>query len=153
MQDPKNCHLRTITQLSQAISLQLRHALTIEWKKLVTQQYLSHMSSQYGELRPTSGWDLLVSLRHPSKFQWILRHCFVTAWHSSSGRQPKFVALNRGRHLHLAGRPSRWALAHILFCSIILILINMCLQCFDAVGWAAGRLIDWVGLSVPLNTW
>ena len=23
------------------------------------------------------------------------------------------VALNRGRHLHLAGRPSRWALAHI----------------------------------------
>ena len=24
------------------------------------------------------------------------------------------VALNRGRHLYLAGRPSRWALAHIL---------------------------------------
>jgi len=23
------------------------------------------------------------------------------------------VALNRGRHLYLAGRPSRWALAHI----------------------------------------
>ena len=23
------------------------------------------------------------------------------------------VALNRGRHLHLAGRPSRWALAHV----------------------------------------
>jgi len=35
-------------------------------------------------------------------------------WHSSSARQPKFTALDRGRHLHSAGRPSRWALAHIL---------------------------------------
>jgi len=25
------------------------------WKKLVKQQYLLHMSPQYGELRPTSG--------------------------------------------------------------------------------------------------
>jgi len=33
---------------------------------------------------------------------------------SSSGRQPNFTALNRGRHLCSAGRPSRWALAHIL---------------------------------------
>jgi len=33
---------------------------------------------------------------------------------SSGGRQPNFAALNRGRHLCLAGRPSRWALAHIL---------------------------------------
>jgi len=43
-------------------------------------------------------------------------HRYCTA--SSSGRQPNFAALNRGRHLCLAGRPSRWALAHILvsFC-------------------------------------
>ena len=33
---------------------------------------------------------------------------------SSSGRQPNFTALNRGRHLCSAGRLSRWALAHIL---------------------------------------
>jgi len=33
---------------------------------------------------------------------------------TSSGRQPKFAAFNRGRHLYSAGRPSRWALAHIL---------------------------------------
>jgi len=33
----------------------------------------------------------------------------------SSGRQPNFAALNRGMcHLYSAGRPSRWALAHIL---------------------------------------
>jgi len=34
----------------------------------------------------------------------------------SSGRQPKFAALNRGRHLCSAGQPSGWALAHILVC-------------------------------------
>jgi len=33
---------------------------------------------------------------------------------SSSGRQPNFAALNRGRHWYSAGRPSRWASAHIL---------------------------------------
>jgi len=33
---------------------------------------------------------------------------------SSSGRPPNFAALNRGRHLCSAGRPSRWALVHIL---------------------------------------
>jgi len=29
------------------------------------------------------------------------------------GRQPNFAALNRGRHLYSAGRPSCWALAHV----------------------------------------
>jgi len=72
-----------------------------------------HMSSQYGELRPTSGWDLLVSLRHPCKCQRVSRLDSVTARHSSSGRQPNLAALNRGRHIYSAGRPSRWALAHI----------------------------------------
>jgi len=37
----------------------------------------------------------------------------VTARHSSSGLQLNFAALNRGRHLYSAGRPSRWALAYI----------------------------------------
>ena len=72
------------------------------------------MSSQYGELRPASGCDLLASLGHLSKFQRVSRLGSVTARHSSSGRQPNFAALNRGRHLYSAGRPSRWALAHIL---------------------------------------
>jgi len=38
----------------------------------------------------------------------------VTARHSSSGCQSNFAALSIGRHLYSAGRPSRWALAHIL---------------------------------------
>jgi len=70
------------------------------------------MSSQYGKHRPTSNWDLLASLGHPSKFQQVSHLGSVIARHSSSGRQPKFATLNRGRHLHLAGRPSCWALAH-----------------------------------------
>jgi len=72
------------------------------------------MSSQYGELRPTNGWDWFVSLVHHSKFQQISRLGSITARHSSSGRQPSFAALNRGHHLYWAGRLSRWALAHIL---------------------------------------
>ena len=116
MQDPKvskNRHLGTIPQLRQATSSQLRHVSTIG-KKLVKQQYLLYMSSQYGELRPSSGWDSFVSLGHPCKFQLVSRLGSVTARRSSSGRQSNFAALNRGRHLCSAGRPPRWALAHIL---------------------------------------
>jgi len=38
----------------------------------------------------------------------------ITARHSSSGHEPNFAALSTGRHLYSAGRPLRWALAHIL---------------------------------------
>ena len=49
-------HLCTIAQICRAIGLssQLRHVSTIG-QKLVKQQYLLYMTSQYGELRPTSG--------------------------------------------------------------------------------------------------
>ena len=139
-------------------------------KKLVKQQYLFHMSLQYGELWATNSLDLLASLGHPSKFQPVLRLGFITgptslnggqqgclavSWagtlyiyfrrllpcngilpgekftlyppslalsyigsitarHSSSGREPNPAAMSIRRHLYSAGRPSRWALAHIL---------------------------------------
>jgi len=83
-------------------------------EKTVKQQYLLQMSLQYGELRSTNGWDRLAGLGHLIIFQRVSRLGSVTAWQSSSGRQPNFAALNRGRHLCLAGRPSRWALADIL---------------------------------------
>jgi len=88
-------------------------------KKIVKQQCLPHTSSEYGVLWPTSGWHLLASLGHPSTFQRVSRLGSVTARHSSSGRQPNFAGLNRGRHLYLAGRRSRWALAHILVNHIV----------------------------------
>ena len=46
-----NRHFGTIAQLRRAISSELRHVSTIG--KIVKQQYLPHMFSQYGELRPT----------------------------------------------------------------------------------------------------
>jgi len=82
-------------------------------KKLVKQQYVLQMSAQYGELWPTSGWDRFGSFGHPYEFQRVSRLGSITARYSSSGRRPNFVALDRGRHLYSAGRPSRWALAHI----------------------------------------
>jgi len=82
-------------------------------KKLVKQHYLPYMSSQYRELASTDGWYLFGRLGHPRKFQRVSRLGSVTAQHSSSGHQPNFTALNRGRHLYSAVRPSRWALAHI----------------------------------------
>jgi len=72
----KNRHLRTITQLCWAISTQVRHVSTIG-KKLVKQQYLLHMSSQYGKLRPTNGWDRFDSLGHPSKFANLNGFCVL----------------------------------------------------------------------------
>jgi len=83
-----------------------------------------HMSSQ---LRHTSGWDLLVSLGHPTTFQWVSRLGSVAARHSSSRRQLNFAALNRGHHPYSAGRPSCWALDHILillwYCTITCVAI------------------------------
>jgi len=37
-----------------------------------------------------------------------------------NARRPNFSALNRGRHLYSAGRPSRWASAHILVMNYLL---------------------------------
>jgi len=120
----KNRHLGTIAELCRAISSQLTHVSTIE-KKLVKQQYI-HMFPQYGELRPTSGWDRSGSLGNPCKFQRVSHLRGFAERHSSIGRQPNFAALDRGRHLYSAGRPSRWALAHIVV-SVIFSLHLICL--------------------------
>ena len=49
----------------------------------------------------------------------VQRYCTA----SSSGRQPNFAALNRERQLRSAGRPSGWALAHILVTYIFVVLL------------------------------
>jgi len=145
-------------------------------KNLLSSNISSTCPPQYGELRPTSGWDRSGSLGHPSKFQRVSRlgsvtaatsldgsqpniaRCLAVSWagtlhihfqgllprygilpgaeftlhppsfalsyfgsvtarHLSSGREPNFAVLSTGRHLYSAGRPSRWALAHILVIS------------------------------------
>jgi len=60
-------------------------------RKLVKQHYLLHMLPQYGELRPTSGWEWFRSLGHPRKIQRVLRLGFVTAAMSFIGGQPNFA--------------------------------------------------------------
>ena len=71
------------------------------------------------------------------QFQRVSSLGSVTAGHSSSGRQPNFAALNRGRHLYSAWRPSRWALAHILvaFNFLAISLIMICRPTVDEAGW------------------
>jgi len=88
-QSPKICHLGTIAQLSRAVSSQLRHISTIG-KKLVRHQYLP-LSSQYGERRPTNGWDQFTCLGHPSKFQQDSRIGCAAAATSLTGGQPNFA--------------------------------------------------------------
>jgi len=90
MQDAKNRHLGAITQLCRAVCLELRHVSTIA-TKLVKQQYLLHMSPQYGELQTTSGGDRFRSLGHSSKFQRVSRLGFVTAATLLTGGQPNFA--------------------------------------------------------------
>ena len=74
-------------------------------KKLAKQQYLPHISLQYGELRPTSAGIVSLVWGTPAN---LSRFRFLAALlHSQT------AALSRGRHPYSAGRPSRWALAHI----------------------------------------
>ena len=53
-------------------------------KAPVKQQYILHVSAQYGELRPTNGGDLLVSLNF-NQFRVLswLRYCTVAQWRST----------------------------------------------------------------------
>ena len=83
-------------------------------KQLLSSNMSSRCPPQYGELRPLAAEIRLPVWDTPANFNGF--RVSVTARLSSSGRQPNFAALNRGRHLCSAGRPSRWALAHILVC-------------------------------------
>ena len=62
---------------------------------------------------------------------------------SSSGRQPNFAALNRGRHLCSAGRPSRWALAHILVTFHFYQILSST-SYFYCVGYSCCVLSTWI---------
>ena len=61
----------------------------------------------------------------------------VTVRQSSSVREQNFAALSTGRHLYLAGRPSHWALAHILviFCLVLCICIVCSVDDYLVLEW------------------
>jgi len=104
----KNRHLGTIPQLCRAISSQLRHVSTIG-KNLLSSNISStcphNNMVNFGPLAAeivSLVWGTLVNF---NGFR-------VLAEHSSSVRQPN-CGVEQRAPLYSAGRPSRWALAHI----------------------------------------
>ena len=142
--DAENRHLSTIAQLCRAISLQLRHVSTIG-KNLLSSNFSSRCPYSMVNFGPHHGWDWLAGLGHPIIFQRVSRLGSVTAWHSSSGRQPNFVALNRGRHLCSAGQPSRWALAHILV--VLGLLSSVLAKRLAGMNVSEMTVLCWVGCN------
>ena len=68
----------------------------------------------------------------------------IIAWHSSSKRQPNFASLRRGRHLYSPGRPSRWALAHILVMGCFLLVFGyLHVMCIITAHCALLRSLLW----------
>ena len=63
----------TSAQLCRAISSQLRHVSAIV--KRVKQQYLLHMSSQYGELGPLAAEIVSLVWSTPANFNGLFRYC------------------------------------------------------------------------------
>ena len=124
MQDPKNrqkiLHLGTIAQLCRAISSQLRHIST-NGKQMLNSNVSStctHNMANFGPLTAEIGWRIWST---PSKFQRVSSVGFVTAATSFTGGQPNFarrLAVSWAGTLYIhfqpAGRPSRWASAHIV---------------------------------------
>ena len=106
----KNRHLGTIAQLCRAISSQLRHVLTIG-KNLLSSNTSSVCSDNMVNFGLTAEicWRVSGTPANFNGFRFLaaLLHSFLVVGVSQT------AALNRGRHLYSAGRPSRWALAHI----------------------------------------
>jgi len=98
-------------QLCRAIIFAIKPARIDIGKKLLSSNMSSTCPHNMVNVGPLAAeidpvvWPLQISTGFAS---WQ-RYCSA-----SSGRQPNFAALNRGRHLCSAGRRSRWALAHIL---------------------------------------
>jgi len=107
----KNRYLGTIAQLCRAMSSQQRHVSTIR-KNLLSSNMSSirpHNIVNFGPLAPEIGLPVWGT---PANFNGF--RVLAALLHGSQvEREPNFVALNRGRHLCSAGRPSGWPLAHI----------------------------------------
>jgi len=100
--DAKNRHLRSIAQLCRAISSQLRHVPTIR-KNLISSNIPP--TCLYNMVNLLAAEIILLVWGTPANFSGL--RILAALLHSHT------AALNRGHHLYLAGRPSRWALAHI----------------------------------------
>jgi len=107
----QNCHLGTIPQLCRPISSQLRHVSTIG-KNLLSSNISPTCTHNMVNFGPLAAEIVSLVWGTPGNFNGsrvlaALLHGTVVVGVSQT------AALNRGRHLYSAGRPSRWALAHI----------------------------------------
>jgi len=107
--DAKNHHLCTIAQLCRVVSSQLRHVSTIG-KKLLRSNISPICPYDMVNFGPLAAEIVSLVWGTSANFNGF---CVLAALlHSQT------AALNRGCHLYSAGRPSRWALAHISSYSI-----------------------------------
>ena len=108
----KNRHLGTIPQLCRAISSQLRHVSTIGKKNLLSSNISPTCLHNMVNFSPFAAEIVSLVWGTPGNFNGFrvlaaLLHGTLVLGVSQT------ASLNRGRHLYSAGRPSRWALAHI----------------------------------------
>jgi len=107
----KNRHLRTIAQLCGAISSQLRYVSTIG-KKLLSSNTSPTCPYNMVNFGPLAAEIVSLVWGTPANFNGF--HVLAALLHTTLlVGVSQTAALNRGRDLYLAGRPSRWALAHI----------------------------------------
>jgi len=93
-------------------------------KKLVKQQYLPYMSHNMVNFGPLAAEIVSLVWGTPGNFNRF--HVLAALLHGTLVMGvSQTEALNRGRHLYLAGRPSRWALAHISssFCFHMMVIL------------------------------
>ena len=130
----KNRHFRTIALLCRAVFSQVRHVSTIE-KNLLntdTSSTCPHNMVNLGLLTAEVCWRVWGT---PANFKGF--HVLAALLHGTLVvGVSQTVALNRGRHLYLAGRPSRWALAHILVDFVITSCGRACRDGYNAVSHA-----------------
>ena len=91
----------------------------------------------------------------PTNFSWF-RVLGALLHSTNSGRRLNFVALNRGNHLCSAGRPSRWALAHVL----VLMYFSQVFMGSEPQKspttkflWGSGHTLDWHLLDQESTRW
>jgi len=120
-------------------------------KKLVKQQYVLHMSPQYGELRPTSGWDRLTSLGYPSKFQLISRLGSVSPRHLVVGVTQTFrrwtegaTCIRQGDH-HVGHWPTSLVLSTLVLVQCLCMIVSLLSHVMAVCGCVENKSdADWI---------
>ena len=99
----KSRHLLTIAQLSRAESSQLSHVSTIGKKHLLS-----------SNISPTCPYNMVNFGLLATEIVSLVRVLAALLHGTLVVGVSQTAALNRGRHLYSAGRPSHWELAHII---------------------------------------